>query len=81
MALSRMLPELWRYYVGYYQRRHGLIPISELAPLIEAPTHEQVADFAEGMRCLAAALTWANAVRSGATAKPRPEPDLTRIFE
>jgi hypothetical protein len=52
-------------YVGYYQRRHGVISISELATLSsESPTAEQAADIAEGMRCLAAALTLANTVHS-----------------
>ena len=52
-------------YVGYYQRRHGPISISALATLSSesAANPEQVADLAEGMRCLAAALTLANTLR------------------
>jgi hypothetical protein len=51
-------------YVGYYQRRHGLISIGDLATLSsESPTAEQVADIAEGMRCLVAALALANVMR------------------
>jgi hypothetical protein len=51
-------------YVGYYQRRHGPISIGALATLSsETASPEQVADLAEGMRCLAAALTLANTLR------------------
>jgi hypothetical protein len=51
-------------YVGYYQRRHGPISISALATLSsETASPEQVADLAEGMRCLAAALTLANTLQ------------------
>ena len=57
-------------YVGYYQRRHGLISITALATLSsESPTAEQVADLAEGMRCLAAALTVASTIHNEADGK------------
>jgi hypothetical protein len=53
-------------YVGYYQRRHGPISISALTTLSsETASPEQFADFAEGMRCLAAALTLANTLKVG----------------
>jgi hypothetical protein len=52
-------------YVGHYQRRHGPISLSALLALSDSdPTAEQVEDLSEGMRCLAAALTLASALRS-----------------
>jgi hypothetical protein len=52
-------------YVGYYQRRHGVISISDLETLSRgSPTIEHAADLAEGMRCLAAALTLANTMHT-----------------
>ena len=52
-------------YVGYYQRRHGVISISDLETLSRgSPTIEHAADLAEGMRCLAAALTLANTMNT-----------------
>src|ERR1700687_1274246 len=56
-------------YVGHYQRRHGPISLSALLSLSSHETAEQVADLSEGMRCLAAALTLARAVRSDLDAK------------
>ena len=45
-------------HIGHYQRRYGKIPIEETLASLHAdePSDEQIADLAEGMQTLIAAL-------------------------
>jgi hypothetical protein len=74
-VLSQTLPEPW-LYVGHYQRRHGTISLGALLSLSSHETAEEVADLSEGMRCLAAALTLASAVRSDLDARSNDESNV-----
>jgi len=51
-------------HVGYYQRRHGQVPMEETLAVLHSdnPTAEQLADLAEGLRCLTAVLMLATGV-------------------
>ena len=51
-------------HVGYYQRRHGLVPMDETLAALHAdkPTDDQLTDAVEGTRCLIAILALATGV-------------------
>ena len=51
-------------YVGYYQRRHGPIPVNAMLTLSGTPTVDQIADFSEGVRCLAAVFALTNSLHA-----------------
>ncbi len=59
-------------HVGHYQRQYGQAPMEETLAALHAdnPTDEQLADAAEGMRCLISVLMLATGVadESGGTA-------------
>ena len=62
-------------YVGHYQLRHGPISTAALAAIDTAsPTHAQIADRAEAMRVLAAALTIAGVADSDVEDEASGEP-------
>lgn len=62
-------------YVGHYQLRHGPIGTAALSVIDTAsPTHAQIADRAEAMRVLAAALTIAGVADSDVEDETTGEP-------